>query len=70
MTGRFTFISYEGDDAGEVLIRMTNEDSGGEVHEMESQSQIQFLGFRPNEAEPNMVEPDEEEGDDEEDSER
>lgn len=64
MTGRFTFISYEGDDAGEVLVKMTNEDSGPEVHELESQSQVRFLGFQPND------EDEEEEGDDEEDSQR
>ena len=59
--GRFTFISYEGDDSGEVLIRMTSEDSGPEVHEIETHTQQrQFLGFTPNEETEEELEPDDE----------
>jgi len=66
MSSHFTFVSYEGPDAGRVLVAMLADESDGDpVHKIVTETERRVIGFQPN--------PDEEPGeenDDPENSER
>lgn len=56
----FTFITYDGEDAGEVLCTIMNNNNKPNVHKIETETRVR-IGFQPNE-EPDdeKEEPDEE----------
>ena len=57
----FTFITYDGEDAGEVLCTiMNNNNNKPNVHKIETETRVR-IGFQPNE------EPDDEKGEPDED---
>ena len=61
MMRSFTFITYDGEDAGEVLCTiMNNNNNKPNVHKIETETRVR-IGFQPNE-EPDdeKEEPDEE----------
>lgn len=63
--GRFTFISYEGDDSGEILVKMTSDEEITErdVHELIAETERRVIGFQPNPEDDDEEIDDDDEGD-------
>lgn len=47
MMNSFTFVSYNGPDAGQVLVKFLKESSENDDHDLETKTKI-AVGFQPN----------------------